>query len=137
MDFSRKGTIKKQQQIKSTSRKVASKAGVSLFRMLLVGIVFLAIVGSFAGFGILKGLADSAPDIDQINVEPNGFTTNIYDKDGNLIQSLAGAESNRVYVRIDEIPEVVRNAFISIEDERFYSHDGVDVKGIFRAFSQV
>ncbi|GAA4291912.1 PBP1A family penicillin-binding protein [Anaerocolumna aminovalerica] len=134
MDFSRKGTIKKQQQIKSTSRKVASKAGVSLFRMLLVGIVFLAIVGSFAGFGILKGLADSAPDIDQINVEPNGFTTNIYDKDGNLIQSLAGAESNRVYVKIDEIPEVVRNAFISIEDERFYSHDGVDVKGIFRAF---
>jgi penicillin-binding protein 1A len=134
MDFSRKGTQKKQQQIKSTSRKVASKAGVSLFRIVLVGIVFLAIVGSFAGFGILKGLADSAPDIDQINVVPTGFTTNIYDKDGNLIQSLIGAESNRVYVKINEIPEVVRNAFISIEDERFYSHDGVDVKGIFRAF---
>jgi penicillin-binding protein 1A len=134
MDFSRKGTIKKQQQIKSTSRKVASKAGVSLFRMVLVGIVFLAIVGSFAGFGILKGLADSAPSIDQINVAPTGFTTNIYDKDGNLIESLIGAESNRVYVTIDKIPEVVRNAFISIEDERFYEHDGVDVKGIFRAF---
>lgn len=134
MDFSRKGTIKKQQHIKSTSRKIASKAGVSLFRVLLVGFVFLAIVGSFAGFGILKGLADSAPSIDQINVIPTGFTTNIYDKDGNLIESLIGAESNRVYVKINEIPKVVRNAFISIEDERFYDHDGIDVKGIFRAF---
>lgn len=134
MDFSRKGTIKKQQQIKSTSKKIASKAGVSFFRVILVGFVFLIIVGSFAGFGLLKGLADSAPGIDQINVRPNGFTTNIYDKDGNLIQSLAGAESNRVYVTIDKIPEVVRNAFISIEDERFYDHDGIDVRGIFRAF---
>ena len=134
MDFSRKGTMKKQQQIKSTSRKIASKAGVNLFRVILVGFVFLIIVGAFAGFGILKGLADSAPSIDQINVVPTGFTTNIYDKDGNLIQTLAGAESNRVYVKINEIPEVVRNAFISIEDERFYEHDGIDVKGIFRAF---
>lgn len=134
MDFSRKGTMKKQQHIKSTSRKIASKAGVSLFRVILVGFVFLAIVGSFAGFGILKGLADSAPSIDQINVIPTGFTTNIYDKDGNLIESLIGAESNRVYVKINEIPKVVRNAFISIEDERFYDHDGIDVKGIFRAF---
>lgn len=133
MDFSKKGTLKKQQQIKSTSRRVATKAGVSLFRVFLIGIVFLVIVGSFAGFGILKGLADSAPSIDQINVIPTGYTTNIYDKDGNLIESLIGAESNRVYVTIDEIPEVVRNSFISIEDERFYEHDGIDLRGIFRA----
>lgn len=134
MDFSKKGTEKKQQQIKSTSRRMASKAGVSLFRVLLVSLVFVAIVGSFAGFGILKGLADNAPNIDQINVVPTGYTTNIYDKDGNLIESLIGAEANRVYVTIDEIPEVVRYSFISIEDERFYEHDGIDVRGIFRAF---
>lgn len=132
MDFSKKGTLKKQLQIKSASRKIASKAVVSLFRVFLVGLVFLAIVGSFAGFGILKGLADSAPSIDQINVVPTGYTTNIYDKEGNLIQSLYGAEANRVYVTIDEIPKVVRYSFISIEDERFYEHNGIDVRSIFR-----
>ncbi|MGB8453030.1 MAG: PBP1A family penicillin-binding protein [Anaerocolumna sp.] len=134
MDFSKKGTAKKQQQIKSTSRKVASKAGVSFFRVFLIGIVFVAIIGSFAGFGVLKGLADSAPSIDQINVIPTGYTTNIYDKDGNLIETLSGAESNRVYVKIDEIPKVLQDCVISIEDKRFYEHSGVDVKGFIRAF---
>lgn len=134
MDFSKKGTAKKQRQIKSTSRKVASKAGVSLFRVFLIGIVFLAIIGSFAGFGVLNGLADSAPSIDQINVIPTGFTTTIYDRDGNVIETLAGAEANRVYVTIDEIPKVLQNCVISIEDERFYQHNGIDIKGIFRAF---
>lgn len=134
MDFSKKGIAKKQLQIKSTSRKVASKAGVSFFRVFLIGIVFLAIIGSFAGFGVLKGLADSAPSIDQINVIPTGYTTNIYDKDGNLIETLAGAEANRVYVTIEEIPKVLQNCVISIEDERFYEHKGIDIRGIFRAF---
>ncbi len=134
MDFSKKGTAKKQHQIKSTSRKVASKVSVSFFRVFLIGIVFAAVIGSFAGLGILKGLADSAPSIDQINVVPTGYTTNIYDKDGNLIETLAGAEANRVYVTIDEIPKVLQDCVISIEDERFYEHSGIDIRGIFRAF---
>ena len=134
MDFSKKGTQKKQQQLKSSTKKFATKINVNLFRLLLVSMVFLIVVGSFAGFGTLKGLADSAPSIDQINVEPEGFVTNILDKENNIIQTLSGAESNRVYVEIKDIPEVVRNCFISIEDERFYEHNGIDVQGIFRAF---
>lgn len=134
MDFSKNGIAKKQHQIKSTTRKVASKAWVSFFRVFLIGIVFLAIIGSYAGFGILKGLTDSSPSIDQINVAPTGYTTSIYDKDGNLIETLAEAGANRVYVTIDEIPKVLQNCFIAIEDERFYEHDGIDIRGIFRAF---
>lgn len=134
MDFSKKGTTNKQQQIKSTSRKLTSKFGVTFFRIFLLSIVFLVIIGSFAGFGVLKGLADSAPAIDQINVVPSGFTTNIYDKDGEIIQSLVGAEANRVYVGINEIPKVLSDCVLSIEDERFYEHNGIDMKGIFRAF---
>lgn len=134
MDFSKKGTAKKQQYIKSASRKLATKASVTVFRLFLIGLVSIIIIGSYLGFGVLKGLADSSPSIDQINVVPTGFTTNIYDKDGNLIDTLAGAESNRVYVTIDKIPKVLQNCFISIEDERFYQHNGIDMQGIFRAF---
>lgn len=133
MDFSKKGTKRKLLQIKSTKRKIGSKINVTFFRIFLISIVFLAIVGSFAGFGILKGLADSAPSIDQIDVVPTGFATEIRDKDGNLIETLVGAGSNRKYVTIDEIPEVLRLCVISIEDERFYEHNGIDVRGIFRA----
>lgn len=134
MDFSKKGLDKKQHYIKSTSRRLISKTRISFFRLLVAFIVFLVIVGSFAGIGFVKGLIDSAPDISKISVVPTGYTTTVYDKDGNVIENLVGAHSNRVFVKIDTIPKVVQNAFIAIEDERFYEHDGIDIRGIFRAF---
>ena len=134
MDYSKKGIENKQHYIKSTSRRLVSKIRITLFRFCIVFLVFLAIVGSFAGFGYVKGLFDSAPDISGIDVIPTGFTTTICDKDGNEIEYLVGAHSNRFYASIEDIPDVVEKAFIAIEDERFYEHDGIDVKGIFRAF---
>lgn len=135
MNFSRKGLEDKQKYIKSTSRRLVSKSRITLFRFSIILIVFVVIVGAYAGFGYLKGLIDIAPDISQIDVVPDRFTTKVYDREGNQIETLAGAQSNREYVTIDKIPEVVRYAFISIEDERFYDHDGIDVHGIFRAFA--
>ncbi|MDF2542776.1 MAG: hypothetical protein K0S47_2494 [Herbinix sp.] len=134
MDYSRKGIDHKQHYIKSTSRRMVSKARISLFRVFIAFTIFLAIVGVLAGLGFIKGLIDSAPDISQINVIPTGYTTTIYDKDGNVIENLIGAHANRVYVKVDEIPDYVEKAFVAIEDERFYEHNGIDVRGIFRAF---
>lgn len=131
MDYSKKGIEEKQQYIKSTSRRLISKTRVTLFRLGIIVIVFAAIVGTFAGFGYIKGLADSAPK--EIDVMPRRYTTRVLDSEGNEIENLVGAMSNRVYVTIDEIPDVVQKAFICIEDERFYDHDGIDVRGIFRA----
>lgn len=136
MDYSKKGIEYKQHYIKSTSRRLTSKIRVTLFRFCIVLLVFSAIVGTLAGFGFVKGLADSAPELSDIQVVPTGYTTTIYDKEGNVIQTLIGAEANRVYVSGNEIPKMVKNAFIAIEDERFYEHDGIDVRGIFRAFVQ-
>jgi len=133
MDYSKKGIENKQHYIKSTTRRLISKIRVTLFRFCIVLLVFIAIVGVFAGFGYVKGLADSAPDISQIDVIPSGYTTTIYDKDSNAIEQLIGAQANRVYVTRDKIPDIVKYAFVSIEDERFYEHNGIDVKGIFRA----
>lgn len=134
MNYSKKGTIKKQKQLKSTSKKLAVKAGVSFFRTFLVCLVMIAIIGAFAGFGVLKGIIDNAPSIDTLDVAPSGFSTSIYDSKGKEIQKLVGSDANRVYVTIDKIPKEVQDAFIAIEDERFWKHNGIDVKGIIRAF---
>ena len=133
MDYSKRGIENKQQYIKSTSRRLISKTRITLFRLCIVAFVALAIIGCFAGFGYIKGVVDSAPDISQINVVPTGFTTTIYDKDGNAIENLIGAQANRVYVELADLPEHVKYAFISVEDERFYEHSGIDVRGILRA----
>lgn len=133
MDYSKRGIENKQHYIKSTSRRLVSKTRITLFRLCVILFVFLAVVGCIAGFGFIKGVVDSAPDISQINVVPTGYTTTVYDRDGNAIENLIGAEANRVYVSLSELPKHVGNAFISVEDERFYEHNGIDVKGILRA----
>jgi penicillin-binding protein 1A len=70
-----------------------------------------------AGFGMMKGMLDSAPDIDSISIKPKGFKTIIYDQSGKEIDTLSTVNSNRIYVYYDEIPEQMVNAFVAIEDE--------------------
>ena len=133
MNYSKKGIEYKQQYIKSTPRRLMSKTRITAFRIILVSFVALAIIGTFAVVGYIKGLVDSAPDISKIDVVPQGFTTTVYDKEGNEIEYLVGAHSNREYVYLEDVPLYLRNCFVSIEDERFYDHDGIDIRGIFRA----
>ncbi len=59
-------------------------------------------------------------------------TSAILGRDGRLIVE-PPSDENRTVVSFEEIPEVMRNAVVAIEDERFYLHDGVDLKGLFRS----
>ena len=133
MDYGIKGVNRKIKTLKSSSRKFKSKMNVMSFRILIVTSVSLVIIGIFAGVGLVAGLFDSAPSLEGIDVVPTNYSTYIYDSNGTLIQTIVGSDANREYVAIEEIPDVVEKAFISIEDERFYEHDGIDVRGIFRA----
>ncbi len=134
MNYSQKGTANKQKLLTSRRRKLMSKLGVAFFRTIFLCFLVCIIVGGFAGFGVIKGLIDNAPSIDSIDVAPSGFATTLYYSNGKESQKLIGSGANRVYVALDQIPEHVSNAFIAIEDSRFRSHNGIDVKGIFRAF---
>ncbi len=60
-------------------------------------------------------------------------TSEIYAADGTLISRLKG-EKDSCYLTSEEIPEDVKTAIVSIEDKKFYEHDGVDKKAILRAF---
>ena len=64
---------------------------------------------------------------------PLGYATFLYDDQGNQIRKLAAPNSNRLPVTLDQIPEDLQHAVVAIEDERFYEHNGIDVKGILRA----
>ncbi len=73
-------------------------------------------------FGIEEWQQFDAKEIRQ-NME---ISLRLYDKEGEEYLSLAGTQDRR-YVKIEEIPEHVRNAFIAIEDARFYEHGGIDL----------
>ncbi len=60
-------------------------------------------------------------------------SSRVYDRNGTLITELRGEQGRTDVTAIELIPEVVRNAVVAIEDERFYEHSGVDLKAILRA----
>ncbi len=133
MNYGKKGVRKKQQALNSKSIKMKKMFAVTLLKAVLVIILSLGVIGLCAGIGIFKGIISSAPDISNIDVSPSGFSTFVYDCEGHEITKLVSSDSNRIPVSMDKIPENMAHAFVAIEDERFYEHNGIDIQGILRA----
>jgi penicillin-binding protein 1A len=133
MNYGKDENQKKQKKLDSKKKKIENKINISFLRFFILAILLVGIVGVGAAFGAVKGIIDSAPDIDQVIVAPEGYSSVIYDQNGNEIVRLVGEHANRIYVEIDMIPSHLQNAFVAIEDERFWSHSGIDLKGIMRA----
>ena len=60
-------------------------------------------------------------------------SSRVYDRNGTLITELRGEQRRTDVTHLELVPKIVRNAVVAIEDERFYEHDGVDLKAILRA----
>ncbi len=105
------------------------------FIKMAVLLLFLCVVlmGGAFSFGMFKGILDSAPDIQSIHIGPTAYASKVLDTDGNITATLVTAGSNRERVTYDQLPQDLINAFVAIEDERFWQHNGIDLKSILRA----
>lgn len=107
-----------------------------LLGVVKITIALILILG-LSGLGVIQGIANAyvntTPELDITKIENQDQTSFIFDGNGDLITDFIGLE-NRISASIDEIPEMLQYAFIAIEDERFYTHKGVDIKRIIGAF---
>lgn len=133
MNYGKKSTAKKRTALISRSSMMGKRARVSFIRVLFVSLIALCIAVTCLGVGSFRGVIDTAPDVDDIDIMPLGYATFLYDDAGNQIRKLAAPDSNRLPVTLDQIPVALQHAVVAIEDERFYEHNGIDVKGILRA----
>ncbi len=133
MNYGKEGAKKQAKRLAAKSPKVLRKFKVLGYKLLLVAAFALVVGVGFTGFGIYKGIIDSAPTIEAMDVTPTGYLSTVLDTEGNTTATLVASGSNRVYVTIDEIPLDLQHAFVAIEDARFYEHNGIDMKGIIRA----
>ena len=128
MNFSRRNTVERARKLKSPATHRLNKCKVMAARVVLISLVVIAAVALSGVSGIVNGLMETAPSIDTINVIPDGYATTILNSKGKTIQTLVGKEANRQYATLDTIPKHLQNAFVAIEDERFWVHDGIDLQ---------
>jgi penicillin-binding protein 1A len=98
-----------------------------LFAVLLLGLV------SFV-FGMFVAVASDLPSLTRFSLFKDEQSSLLYDDLGRPIGVLS--QQNRVIVTPGQIPQIVKEAVISIEDKRFQTNSGVDIRGIARAFVQ-
>ncbi|MBQ0042487.1 MAG: transglycosylase domain-containing protein [Lachnospiraceae bacterium] len=133
MNYGKKGLRKIQRSYHARGLKLTKSIGVIALELFLAAFVTIIIAGVALAIGAFRGILSSTPDITIADVMPTGFASVVYDNEGHEMVKLVAEGSNRSPVTIDLIPECTQKAFVAIEDERFYDHNGIDIKGIARA----
>lgn len=133
MNYGKEHLEQRKKDISSKKNMKKKRVGVRFFKALIVCVLLIGVIGA-GGVGLfVKRIIDNTPSVTPSQVKPSGFTSFVYSKDGVLLEEFLQSGSNRVYKSIDEIPDCMGNAFVAIEDERFYQHNGIDLQGIMRA----
>ena len=133
MNYGKKNAAKIKWQL--TSRGTVMRRKVKSLTLLIILLCFVLglAYGGYRGYQYVEQIIAEAPDINEIDATPSGYMSTVLDAKGNVTAQLVGTGSNRVYVTLEEIPEDLQKAFVAIEDERFYDHNGIDLRGIVRA----
>lgn len=103
--------------------------------MYLAVAIFFCFAAAGAVMGIAKAYTETTKTLDVSVIMDQDQTSFIYDENGELITTFASIE-NRIMATYDEIPENLMNAFVAIEDSRFWTHKGVDLKRLIGVFFQ-
>lgn len=116
---------------KTENKKKKAVGKVIKYFLLILLAVFL-MIGAL-GLGVVLGAKNSAPELTSANILPTSDPTVILDDAGNELIQLSAKGARKTEATSEEIPETLKWAYIDLEDERFYEHNGIDIKGIIRA----
>ena len=133
MKYTKQNIQKKRQILSSGKVRRNSKISLFLFKYAFIISIALIVTGLGLGVGFVRGILKTTPQITKDSVHSKGYITTIYDNKGSTIKTLSNHDSNRIYTPLSSIPKNLQHAFIAIEDERYYSHNGIDLYGIIRA----
>ena len=99
-----------------------------------MAVLFVAASLSFT-FGLVRAVASEVPALDPA-AQRSDVDTVVYAENGRSVLAVLRGDESRVLVATEDIAPIMRQAIVSVEDQRFYEHDGVDVRGIARALWQ-
>ena len=98
MNYGYRETISKQKNLVSTGQRLSKKSLVVFFKILLYILLLICITGCALVFGIVRGIIDAAPDIQDVSIVPSSYSTNVYNNKEKEIAKLVTSGSNRIKV---------------------------------------
>jgi penicillin-binding protein 1A len=108
---------------------------VSWVKKLLILSLIMILLGTVTIAGIYLYLKDDLPDVTTLQDVRLQTPMQVFTADGELISQFG--EKRRIPLKLEEMPPLLVNAFLAVEDTRFYEHPGIDIIGIFRAATVV
>ena len=106
-------------------------SGFEIFRRAVLVIFCLFILGGLATILVYKKFVKDLPDLALLEQYRPPIITRVYDRNARIIGELF--EERRILIPAEDMPALLKNAFMAIEDKRFFQHHGVDYKAIIAA----
>ena len=103
----------------------------NIFKNIIVVILSSILLFSILVLGVLWSFSNNIPDYKFLKNYKPPVSSKVYSGDGTLVADFS--REKRVFVPYESIPENVINSFLSAEDKNFFTHPGVDAKGVLRA----
>lgn len=113
--------------------RMFNKAGLLLIRISLAFVIIAGVAGLGAGIGIYRGILNNAPNLYMAGISPVHQSSFILSARTGEVREVLHGGQNFEFASIDQMPRHLLDAFVAIEDERFFEHNGVDFRGIVRA----
>ena len=102
-----------------------------IIKNILVAFVSFSLLFSILILGILWSFSNNIPDYKFLNNFKPPVSSKVYAGNGDLVADFS--KEKRIFIPYEAIPKNVINSFLSAEDKNFFSHPGVDAKGLIRA----
>lgn len=128
-----RNTKKANSKKNSKSRQIVGACSRVLLTFFLIFVITCTLIGGAVAFYVINFVTPQDINLNSANLDS---TTFIYANDSTPISQISG-EQNRIWISLDKMPENLKNAFISTEDQRFYEHEGVDWKRTVSSFANL
>jgi len=115
--------------MKATQKPKKKKSKHKVIKVIIITLLSLIILSGVAICGVVLAIINTSPELDVNQILSLNETSKLYDSNGQLMDNVVTDEI-RTSISLNDMPKNLKNAFISIEDERFADHPGIDVRRI-------